>query len=105
MDRCSPVDVLLLSTLLSLISILLSMFGLNSNAASVKKYQDIIHTRGGPLAVKRRLAKCLEEIWKEILGSLFKVLMPCRVAAVIKTGRSYDMVYQVLVRCCVLFFQ
>jgi len=30
-----------------------------------KKYPDIIYTRGGPEAVKRRLARCLEEIFFE----------------------------------------
>ena len=45
-----------------------------------------------PLAMKRRLAKCLEEIWKEIPGSSFKTpyeSMPRRVAAVINAGGWY----------------
>lgn len=57
-----------------------------------QKYPDVLSTPGGPLAVKRRLAACLEDIWNEIPGSFFKSLyesMPRRVAAVIKANGWY----------------
>jgi len=39
-----------------------------------KKYPDIIYTPEELLAVKQRLATCLEKVWKEIPGSFFKML-------------------------------
>ena len=57
-----------------------------------EKFPNLASFSGGPAAVKKRIAECLEEAWKEIPTSLLDSLtrsMPRRVAAVIKAEGWY----------------
>ena len=57
-----------------------------------QKFPDLNSFPGGAAAVKKRIAECLAEAWKEIPTSLLDSLsrpMPRRVAAVIKAEGWY----------------
>jgi len=50
-----------------------------------REYPDIATMRGGPNAVKRKLAEVLPDVWRSLSADFFQILcdsMPRRVAAV-----------------------
>ena len=61
-------------------------------SALQQQYPEVASMRGGPNAVKRKLAEVLPNIWRSLSAELFQALcnsMPCRVAAVIANKGWY----------------
>ena len=54
-------------------------------AALQRDYPDIASMRGGPRAVKEKMAEALPQVWRSLFSDLFQILcasMPRRVAAI-----------------------